>query len=651
MWVFSYARLHSAQGEEARSISRGEDSDGLVPSVSFRSSLSSLSSTTTSRSHNFSDTEELLPASSMPSRASSQSRNSFYVSLKAMQPKIPRLMENATQALSSQRGAPPLDVHEEGAQISWHNIDRWCPRWVFFTGIYHDLREFCHDFRCGTRIKMPGVEPIPRWAVCKEVLDLLGKWEKAKKGSAPIPIRCCCGPAIVSGVKGVIVLVVAVIAFFFLGFAHTTCTENSYPGTLMWIACLPFGLARLGIEFRCLRYALLPYLQVVKRFTIWKQQVSFNCWLVFMATLSIVNMLDFVTDVLFFATTYRLQMCDWDRVEHAWKMLGRTSLPGEFLGSMYYNNLSLRGTTMLFYVLSLVQVFYSLLEACPRPRGFEKVEYIVGLDDDRPDDPHCFEYESCASWLFTRLPGQMEGEKTNHFEALISISDASGMASISQMTDGYPYHSAQNKIGSEKNLAKMVPLSVLRNQLPHLLSSCSKKAFLTMFLESALQINLQITVLGLKRALNITQNEMQALFSIIISLLVAVFQISKAIYKPWVQSTELMKQAEVTQKSFDDYFPAEEARQSAEQKEKRETDDQTKAIFQDTNSPLHPYDYYRREYTRHYKFLQWRRCWIPLFGLLTLVPIIYGVVKLVFVLFICEDAMWNITGCVDMSLS
>jgi len=440
---------------------------------------------------------------------------------------------------------------------------------------------------------------IPGWAYSRQVSMLTCVNRETQGMPKVLPIMCVCGPAVRLTRLAMWITWPAIFSIAYVSYNLSTCDEDvivSYP-LWLWALFLPVAVVRLWMEFKALRYPLVPYVQVTKQLTLGPINPPFWLWFMGMGMLSALNLTDLVTDSLFLATCFRLQACAWDKVQHAMKVVAKDSVFGKVLGPIFYENVTLKGVAAVFYLLSLVQLIVSLLEMYPMRN--EKVDYVVACDPPSvPEaDRKCFMYS-------TYMTGA-GGHKTNHFEAMVSGADTTGMVSISKMALNYPYWKA--KLLIEQNNGKVIH-SVLEMHMTHFLKGGSKRAFYTMFLETGFQVNLQITLLGMNMAMA-SKDEVnyQAIFSIVTSILVAILDSGMSATSAIFKSSEILSLAK-------------------EQIDRGDEDEK-----------------FKKEYS---KLICLRRGLVAS-ALLTKAMVLYALVKLYFV-FHCPDSMWNVSGCVDL---
>jgi hypothetical protein len=332
--------------------------------------------------------------------------------------------------------------------------------------------------------------------------------------------------------------------------------------------------------------------------TIFTVGVPFCVWFVYVLILTLATVGDSETDSLFAAAALKTFTCPagmqlfkvWEVTWHQ-SMLGMLKIPCVGMPTLVITS----------WFLSLVQL------VLPQIQTFRWLPYYPALDKNEPE----FEREEEApekvlvlgfgdrqALLSTGLDNQ------SIFNAL---SEASGLASIQNLT----VTSIQMQIGSVENY--FIPQKI--NMIVHLCSSITSRMFNTLLLENSFQINIQVTLFAVSRFITKGENhkaQIQVIASLALSILLTLCKLAEA-------------------KSFLTFA----------------VQTQTEVL----EGLEGPYSHYRTDYphvSRGVVTLR-RAIWTVRFCcIILIVTLLYAAVKLS-AAFLCEDSMWNVTGCVEMN--
>lgn len=129
----------------------------------------------------------------------------------------------------------------------------------------------------------------------------------------PLPTQCCVGPAAIWALKASILAWLLFISVPYPVFLDSACDYRDhkpgvttyYDSKMVWVCVAPFLLALLAIEAVCLRYYIIPVIQVLGQLRVIGCQVRFAYWLPASFALSLAGHMDLVTNGIFLATTLR----------------------------------------------------------------------------------------------------------------------------------------------------------------------------------------------------------------------------------------------------------------------------------------------------------------------------------------------------------
>ncbi|CAE7303394.1 unnamed protein product [Symbiodinium sp. CCMP2592] len=139
-----------------------------------------------------------------------------------------------------------------------------------------------------------------------------------------------CGPAVFLLWPATIMNLCFAIFIPWFANMHTECSEfgtPSYPGWL-WVIFAPFLGAMLALEWRCLTYIVVPFLQWLPAMPMpFFKEPPFLLWLSYSSAVSVISHMDVMTQGLFLATTLHTFECPgYQHVNDAWEEVWSTSI-------------------------------------------------------------------------------------------------------------------------------------------------------------------------------------------------------------------------------------------------------------------------------------------------------------------------------------
>lgn len=454
-------------------------------------------------------------------------------------------------------------------------------------------------------------ELLPSCLINDEVARLADT-EFADKPSVPMGLSV--GPGIPLLRVTLITIIAYMSAMTVLTGYESQCTDTSYAvyPIWLWLPFLPLIFFRCYTEWRCLSYAAIPYIQVVGSFKILGKDASVQCWLAWASFLTLLNCMDICTDSFFVGSTFRTASCPGEMITEIWHYTMSESKVVFWLASVPFAHVCLT-----FFALAFLQVLWPIISTTPSCEE-SRVDYKIGGKDPDSGEKYILEFAN------------IYGAKTNMGNALYALAEGCGMSTLQTHNPWYPRQKVQQILDNQKDQEQrlMGAYSVLRGELERGLV----KYGLNALLENALQANLQISIFAMSRA-SLGQHkhmQWQQLFSIAIGIILGLVRASLVF--------ELVR-----------FY-------------RQVTDEKTKASDQ-TYQELASDDEAGKEPSfrmRHRgSLLTWgsdkeeilcRRLmiivlvmWSMFIGLMS-----YAVAKLI-MCFICDDSVWNVTGCVDLS--
>jgi len=273
------------------------------------------------------------------------------------------------------------------------------------------------------------------------------------------------------------------------------CTDDGFatrPGWL-WLAFAPVLVVSMTLEYKCLTYTVLPFVQVTKRFRLLNIPVSYEVWMFCTMVLSVLNKADMASDSFFLAATLKSETCAHEKITRVWIHLASefpVQLPSQFSHIVLFS-----------YLLMFLQVVYPVLESTPRCG--QQVDYTPGTANG-------------ARKRFLNL----NGNEMNLGDTLMILGEASNMATLQLQNPAYPRAKELYAWGCEKNPKRC--LSFLRNAL----SRGIMRLGLVAVLENTVQIILQTELLAMNYYIfGSEHSQVQACISIALSLLMSVSRV------------------------------------------------------------------------------------------------------------------------------
>jgi hypothetical protein len=349
-----------------------------------------------------------------------------------------------------------------------------------------------------------------------------------------------------------------------------------------------------------------------------------------MGIVSILQLLDNVTDTYFTARTLKSEQCSNHTFSHIWdheieKSVFFHAVPHDF------DKLII----CLFAALFLQQIV-PLIEAMPQYQYWNQVQYNVGGRGLPGTDYH-----------------NLAGEPTTTGDAVCVLGEAAGMGSLLQMGLFYPRAKeqytrflslggmTQSLTGSGGDGVSKFDAHKSLIYLQNAMIRGLARVGLVAMVENGLQLNMQVTVLALKRASlrghAVPQLTFAEISSVVLSLITAILKLNESRFILEFSHdvhVALDKHGQSLRASVSgvDYFPSDQSLPSADQRH-----GYAPARFEWMREDT--LQLYRRVMRRWYLLVV---CTVFMCGF-----VVYAVVKFCFV-FICPYSLWNITGCVDL---
>jgi hypothetical protein len=372
-----------------------------------------------------------------------------------------------------------------------------------------------------------------------------------------------------------------------------------YP-SLLWLFYVPVIAVKLRWQFVCLKYTTIPYVQAVGSFKVLRCiDAGFLAWYIMTTLMSICQSLDYGTDGFFIAVVLRAGQCSGGRMEAIWhEVMSQSVFHGHF-------SVSFTTTAIISFILMFLQPLFAFLHTTPK--WSETPKYAVG------------ESEPYQNLL---------GSSKNMGDALFDLADCSEMCSIQVQSPQFP-HAKALKAWEECEPHDKISrvLSFTHNALNRSLSRIG----LVTLMENAYQINLQVSILGLFLFILDNEEEFGANAAALhrmqwqtkASIALSVFQ----------ACIRLGEVKQILSFGFWTIAKVHSAR-----------DDITYHQLGNGDGTIVT--------PRTSSDISWVKAKVVLIIVFTLAFISitgYAVCKVYFVLWVCEDRLWNLTGCVELT--
>jgi len=507
---------------------------------------------------------------------------------------------------------------------------------------------------------------IPPRGYDEEVAKLAGP-----DRSTVVAFRSCSGPAVLRVRNLVFFFLIISFALLYGSMKTADCNDDGFARikTVWWLIMIPLGIFRVYEERQIHRYITIPYIQIRGTFGPPGLPVDYNLWIIWMHSITLVQLLDFCSDTFFVARTYSSEQCNNYLMTRIW---------AEVTAHSMFRHLSINFACLVLasFVLMVIQFINSLLEATPRPSEWGKVDYEIGIEKEN-GTPLCQDFTNCF------------GTETNCGDALCSLAEGVGFGSLLQVGLLFPRAKEQfkrhhpglraassvlpqgssielpqltsvedaetsslqetgqpNVAASDSDLAAYgsassdIPLNGVfsrprhrfnaHDSLKYLHNSLQRgfaRVGLVALLENALQVNLQITVLALRLAAvghgykgdpeDRPAPTAAEISSVTLSVIMAILKVNEAFF--------LLRFSACVRKAICEQH-----------------DEEPGSIFC-FNGPPSLQEESKGIY-RQIMFLTWL---IRLIGVMLVATTGYALAKY-YAVFHCEYSVWNISGCVDL---
>jgi len=342
---------------------------------------------------------------------------------------------------------------------------------------------------------------LPKLAYVEAVRDLANSETWIGKA---VPMSLCVGPAIKWAQLNTLLLWACTLGNCFLTYCMTECTHDAVrtsKSSVMWVLLGSLQaiifLVCTCLEFICLRFTTVPFVQIAGQFKVLGLKVSFWVWLAVAFLQSTLMKADMITDGKFVAILLRQEECPGQQINYLWKAVTAHSvMPG--LASVKLSHLAL-----IVFLLTLGQCIWPAVQSTPKC-GEPNVDYCIAAAlPDSSSERQKFD--------FTNLLGQ----NVKLGDAMMMLGEAASMASLQLQSPTYPFAKARLEPRKAVSLAGAT------------MSRGVVSIGLVAVLENSVQIHFQVFIFAVHRLLSKTCNTL-AVTSLVLSMLMLVVKFKQA---------------------------------------------------------------------------------------------------------------------------
>jgi len=329
----------------------------------------------------------------------------------------------------------------------------------------------------------------PRWVINDAVWKFLPKWQSAVGKDAKLPLGCVCGGGVVWAAMSNLFTWPAYIFFAFLAYWSCSCGKDGFLAhynSKIWIAFTIFFVTQAYFEFKALGYVIFSQVQVTGPFKFLGNILTFKRWAILMTWFSLINHMDIATNGFFLATTVATASCPMSvsRLNPIWTKVMEQSVFGHIPGAA--EELTTANIAFVFWALTFLQPLYAILVAMPLSPAFWKVTYKPAMKE--PGYEPVLKYKTALD------------ECQNHGNALMASAEVARMGSVT--FQDLSFAMAKFELALQKLIKTHQPKDA-QECLHHATGLFHRSTYRYVFqglFETSLQMNLQISLLGIQRA-------------------------------------------------------------------------------------------------------------------------------------------------------
>lgn len=450
---------------------------------------------------------------------------------------------------------------------------------------------------------------IPRWFLSRNILTIFHRQKFLDK---PVSLRETAGPGVLCALLNVVLLWTLLPAFVYLTKKTSSCNYHGIASFSWWtfLAFVPVLSACFILELAALRYVLIPKYQILGEFTIFScLPARFEIWLFFTSMVSVAQYTNFAVNGLFYGEM--MSNCGNNaELNSMWDVVLRQSL---FQYLLPHALPDLKTVGLVVFLLQFFRLGYALLTTIPRWDELNKLDFELN-----PAGIESFQYNY--------KPLLNLNKPLNHGAAIMNLAEVTGMNLI--LHSDLHYADIKARLALHRLLkpdCKQRPgdWEEMCGHVMHKISRAMLNTFLTGTLVNGSVLNLQVTFLAMHCAIDGTgpMEHGRDLFGIAVNM-----------FTSWIRIYDGFKHADMGIRWWHTFHYQREEILKA-------LGDEKKGIHKEE-----AYD--TEEDMNHYTG------WVVFFVLILLFCCavwLYAFAKLVMV-FRCNHALWNITGCASIRL-
>lgn len=331
--------------------------------------------------------------------------------------------------------------------------------------------------------------PTPCWAFNEEVVEVARRCAH-RRPPEPVPLGRVAGPA----VRLVLASLVLQATFFFFFMPVTVvvaeCSSDGYAKVprFWYVVLVPLGLACVSLELQALRYTVVPKLQVLQHFRLIYPlsfiKVKAGFWLIQVICLSMLHIINTANIGTFTAMLIKAQACPAsEMIDAIWCQVMDQSLL-----RFATEQLGLPKIAFAMWTLSFCHWFFAI--AASVPSFGEDAHYSVCVEETP---------ELIAKTQYRVLIGL----ESNHGTALFNLAEANGMVGI--VDQGLHYAKKKSDLQWNANVSHR-NVKCMRHASGAVVRAM-QRTILAGGLKNAVQVNMQVTMLAIRRTVALYTGE------------------------------------------------------------------------------------------------------------------------------------------------
>eukprot|EP00928_Gymnodinium_smaydae_P088869 TRINITY_DN7290_c2_g1_i1.p1 TRINITY_DN7290_c2_g1~~TRINITY_DN7290_c2_g1_i1.p1 ORF type:complete len:699 (-),score=156.37 TRINITY_DN7290_c2_g1_i1:106-2157(-) len=336
----------------------------------------------------------------------------------------------------------------------------------------------------------------PAWAVNDRVWNFVARWREAGN-NGPVPLGCVCGRGVLWGYAANLLVWPAYVLFALSAYLSLQCgTDGDLPtyDNRLWAVFAVVLVVLLFIEMKATSYAIFCQVQAIGQISFLGFPLTFAAWARLMLILSTLAHMDICSNGFFAATAFGADSLacigSVKKMDPIWATVIEQS---KFLRHLPPDWLTIPRLAATFWALSFAQPIYAIAVAFPlfepakwRPLFFWNVTWKPDMKDSNHTPKLNY--------------GTLVDARQNHGNALMAVADVARMGAVTFQDEEFAmakYFLSLDKLRRTQNGGDLI--ACLHHAMG-LLQRSSFRFILQGFLETSLQLNLQVSLLAVQRA-------------------------------------------------------------------------------------------------------------------------------------------------------